>query len=208
MLEIHHIEADIPIEELDHFFWQNASEIVIDSYWSGEKAPVGRHFRAGLLWSPAALYVRFDAAQSEPLIVNEHPDVTRKTNELWDRDVCEIFIAPDLSERERYFEFEVAPTGEWIDLAIDPRNGERVTDMQFASGMTASARIDKDRVVTAMKIPWTAFAHTPAQGHVWAGNIFRCVGRGSERGYLAWQPTRTAVPNFHVPAAFGEFKFV
>ena len=37
---------------------------------------------------------------------------------LWDRDVCEIFIAPDEHVIERYFEFEAAPTGEWLDVAI------------------------------------------------------------------------------------------
>jgi len=207
MLEIHHIEADIPIEELDHFFWQNASEIVIDSYWSGEKAPAGRHFRARLLWSGTALYVRFDVDQSEPLVVNEHPDVTKKTNGLWERDVCEIFIAPDTANRERYFEFEVEPTGEWIDLVMEVRNGERITDIHYKSEMLASARIERDRVIAAMKIPWTAFGQVPTEADVWAGNIFRCVGTGPERGYLAWNPTKTAKPDFHVPSAFGELLF-
>lgn len=207
MLEIHHIEADIPVQDLDHSSWQNASEILIDNYWSGEKAPNGRHFRARLLWSQTALYVRFDADQSEPLVVNSDPDITKKTKGLWERDVCEIFIVPDPSESERYFEFEVAPTGEWVDLAIEVSNGDRVTDMQYASGMMASARINKDRVFMAMKIPWTAFCRTPGKGDIWAGNLFRCVGKGPERGYLAWRPTKTAKPNFHVPSAFGELLF-
>ena len=48
----------------------------------------------------------------------------------------------------------------------------------------------------------------PSSGDVWHGNIFRCVGKGENRGYLAWQPTETPAPNFHVPEKFGEFEFV
>ncbi|MGH9959146.1 MAG: carbohydrate-binding family 9-like protein [Pyrinomonadaceae bacterium] len=33
--------------------------------------------------------------------------------------------------------------------------------------------------------------------------MFRCVGTGKDRGYLAWQPTRTEQPNFHIPKVFG-----
>ena len=41
----------------------------------------------------------------------------------------------------------------------------------------------------------------------WRANLFRCVGSGDTRGYLAWQPTRTPEPAFHLPAAFGWLKF-
>jgi hypothetical protein len=48
----------------------------------------------------------------------------------------------------------------------------------------------------------------PKSGDVWLGNLLRCVGRDPDRGYLAWQPTMTEKPNFHVPEKFGEFEFV
>jgi S1-C subfamily serine protease len=44
--------------------WRRANEIEIDKYWSGEIAPDGRHFKAKLLWSDSALYVRFCANQA------------------------------------------------------------------------------------------------------------------------------------------------
>jgi hypothetical protein len=59
-----------------------------------------------------------------------------------------------------------------------------------------------------MKIPWEAFGKKPSAGDVWVGNIFRCVGAGPDRGYLAWQPTMTETPNFHVTEKFGELKFL
>jgi hypothetical protein len=38
-------------------------------------------------------------------------------------------------------------------------------------------------------------------------NLCRCVGEDPDRGYLAWRPTHTAEPNFHVPTAFGTIVF-
>ena len=112
------------------------------------------------------------------------------------------------NNRANIFEFEVAPTGEWIDLAIDYTGPERKTNWDFRSGMTSAARMEKEKVVMAIKIPWTAFGAAPKPGDVWLGNLFRCVGKDPGRGYLAWRPTMTERANFHVPEKFGEFVFV
>lgn len=58
-----------------------------------------------------------------------------------------------------------------------------------------------------IKINWQAFGKKPNEGKIWHGNLFRCVGEGETRGYLAWQPTMTEKPNFHFPEAFGEIEF-
>lgn len=207
-IEINHVKSDFSIARFDDVHWKNASQTVINKYWSDEPAPVSRHFSAKLLWSDTALYVRFDASQSEPLVMSEKPDVTKKIRGLWDRDVCEIFIAPDASQRNKYFEFEIAPNGEWIDLGIEIASLERKTDWDYRSGMTSAAKIEKDKVVMAIKIPFTSLGRVPKIGDVWLGNLFRCVGKDPTRGYLTWQPTKTPEAAFHVPAAFGEFEFV
>ena len=204
---IHYIQADFSVKDLDHSSWKNAKEIPLDSYWNGETAPSGRRSKVRLLWSSSGLYVRFDASQEEPLVVNERPQLEKKTMRLWDRDVVEIFLAPDRSEPRKYLEFEVAPTGEWIDLAIDYTGPNRQTDWEFNSRMESAAKIEKERIVMAMKIPWSAFGSTPKPGDVWPGNLFRCVGKDPTRGYLAWRPTMTEQPNFHVPDKFGNFEF-
>jgi alpha-galactosidase len=207
-LKVKYTKSDIAINDVDDPAWNSASLIQITTYWSGKAAPSGRAFEARLLWSDTALYVRFVASQSEPLVISEKPDRTKKTVGLWNRDVSEIFIAPDASQRNKYFEFEIAPTGEWIDLAIEFASQGRKTDLEYRSGMSSSVRIEKDRVVMAIKIPWEAFGARPKTGDVWLGNLYRCVGKDPNRGYLAWQPTKTAKPNFHVPEMFGEFRFV
>lgn len=205
--KITHIEKDFSIDELDNESWTKADEIPIDKYWSGENAPKDRQFKTKILWSDAAIYVRFEANQNEPLIVSEKADLTSKTRGLWDRDVCEIFLAPDKKEFRKYFEFEIAPNGEWIDLGIYQKPDERITDWDYASGMKSAALIEKTKVTMAIKIEWSAFGKTPKAKDVWLGNIFRCVGAGATRGYLAWSPTETKLPSFHVPEKFGEFEF-
>ena len=206
-IRAHRVTSDVSARNLDHTEWSNASPAHITRYWSGEEAPVARHAEVRLIWSAEALSVRYVCNQSEPLVVSPDPQTAKKTHGLWDRDVSEIFIAPDPTTPERYFEFEAAPTGEWIDLAIHTMPNKRETDWDFHSGMSVAARVAKDRILVAMRIPWDDWIHKPHHGERWRVNLFRCVGGGENRGYLAWQPTRTAQPNFHVPQAFGWLQF-
>jgi hypothetical protein len=206
-VRIRHVKKEIVVFDFDNNIWSQAHRVDIDTYWSGEPAPPTRRFTARLLWSDSALYVRFDAEQHEPLVVSDKPDIRKKTHGLWDRDVCEIFIAPDTSTPNKYFEFEVAPTGEWIDFGIEITPDKRLTGWDYASGMDTFAKVDWDKVFEVIKIPFKALGRTPKMGDVWLGNLFRCVGEGKTRGYLAWRPTHTREPSFHVPSAFGEFKF-
>lgn len=205
--KIAHIKNDFSITELDNRLWAKADEVSVAKYWSGEKAPKDRQFETRILWSDTGIYVRFEANQNEPLIVSEKPNLLSKTRGLWDRDVCEIFLAPDRKEFRKYFEFEIAPNGEWIDLGIYQKTDERITDWDYASGMKSAALIEKNKVTMAIKIEWSAFGKTPKTGDVWLGNIFRCIGKDPTRGYLAWSPTETKMPSFHVPEKFGEFEF-
>ena len=207
-IKIARIEKDFSIGKLDHKNWEKAQDISIEKYWSGENAPPGRRAKAKLLWSKTAIYVRFEAIQNEPLVISQKPNLKGKTKGLWDRDVCEIFIAPNKDDSHKYFEFEIAPNGEWIDLAINFLPEGRETDFDYNSKMQSAARIEKDKVLMAIKINWEAFGKVPKAGDIWLGNLFRAVGSGKNRGYLAWQPTKTEKPNFHVPEVFGEFEFL
>jgi hypothetical protein len=57
--------------------------------------------------------------------------------------------------------------------------------------MKSVARIEKTKVTMAVKIDGKRSAKLRKTGDVWRGNLFRCVGGGDTRGYLAWQPTYT-----------------
>jgi hypothetical protein len=207
IIEALYTPADIAVSELDDEAWNAASAVPIRRYWSGEDAPVGRHAEARLIWSQLALSVRFVCRQTEPLVISHHPQTARKAMGLWERDVCELFISPDVGRPERYYEFEAAPTGEWLDLLVHQRPDMRETDWDFHSGMTVAARVTPDIVTVALRVPWEALGHAPQAGDEWRANLFRCVGAGTTRGYLAWRPTLTEEPSFHVPAAFGWLRF-
>lgn len=202
-IEAHHIRSDVAVSDLANREWNRADAVRIDHYWSGEVAPSHRHAQVRLLWSDKALHIRYVCNQAEPLVVTDQPQIEKKTMNLWDRDVCEVFIAPDPQVPERYFEFEVAPTGEWLDAAIDLNTGTRETNWEFRSHMTTAAKIEKKRVTMAMRIPWGDEIHRPHAGEHWRVNLFRCVGKDPDRGYLSWQPTLTPEPLFHVPRSFG-----
>ncbi len=207
IIEARHTTADLAVTDLTNADWSSAQPIHISSYWSGESAPHSRQAEARILWSKKALHVRFIGHQDEPLIVSDKPQTEKKTMGLWDRDVCEIFIAPDPTVVERYFEFEVAPTGEWLDVAVDWTAGKRESDWTFNSHMTTAAQVEKHSVMLAMRIPWNHWIHEPRKGERWRVNLLRCIGKDPNRGYLAWQPTRTQEPNFHVPKVFGWLRF-
>lgn len=206
--KIYFTDLEIGAQDFAHQVWRQAEGIPLNKYWSGIDAAGERHAEARLMFSPGALLVRFECEQSEPLIINDKLFLTQKTIGLWEKDVCELFIAPGSETPERYFEFEAAPTGEWLDLKIRQMADKREVDWTYDSGMSCAALVSGNKVIIAMRIPWEAFGQTPAPGDIWRGNLFRCVGVGENRGYLAWQPTLTPGPNFHVPGAFGWFEFV
>src|SRR5213082_2091508 len=138
-------EKDLAVGDFDNAAWSRARAAQIARYWSDERA----------------LTVRFDCQQSEPLVVSAAPRLDQKTIGLWDRDVCELFITPEAGEIKHYFEFEVAPTGEWIDLALTVRPQGRETDWHFRSHMTVAARVRQDNTTLSMRVPWKALSRTP-----------------------------------------------
>jgi len=207
IIEARHLATDLPAADLISEEWNQAQPVPIDRYWSAEPAPYDRQAEARILWSKQALHVRFVGHQSGPLIVSASPQTAKKTMGLWDRDVCEIFLAPDPNVVERYFEFEAAPNGEWLDVAIHWTPEKRESDWEFQSHMTTASHVEQDRITIGMRIPWNHWIHEPQRNERWRLNLFRCIGSDPTRGYLAWQPTRTPEADFHVPQVFGWLVF-
>lgn len=199
--------AIICVNDFDFEGWKTAKPIPLKYYWSGAAAPAARYSEVRAIWSDEALHILFNCHQQEPLVVAEKPQTGEKAIGLWDRDVCELFIAPDPMAPDRYFEFEAAPTGEWLDVGIRLTKEGRQSDWRFQSGMTVAAKEATERVFISLRIPWSKQIPKPLSGTKWRANFFRCVGSGEARGYLAWQPTFTEEPNFHIPTVFGWLQF-
>jgi alpha-galactosidase len=192
------LDAEHPAAE-----WQSAQPIVFCSDWQGNNPDELRPTEVRVLWSSQTLYLRFECRYRE-LFFFEDADSNGRRDHLWDRDVAEAFLQPD-SARERYYrEFEVSPNGMWIDLDIFPGG---LSDLK--SGMTRSVFLDEKtrRWAAELAIPMNALTRNFDPKAVWRVNFYRVEGKREPRAYLAWRPTGTAVPNFHVPAAFGRLRF-
>jgi alpha-galactosidase len=183
--------------------WQTASPISFCSDWQGKNPDPALDTEVRVLWSPSTLYLRFACPYRELHVFND-ADPNGRRDHLWDRDVAEAFLQPDPSRPRYYKEFEIAPNGFWIDLDVSPM---RLADLK--SGLQRSVWLDKGRRAwfAELAIPMKSLTTNFDPAVVWRANFYRVEGPKEPRAYLAWCPTNTAQPNFHVPDAFGKLHF-
>jgi hypothetical protein len=138
-------------------------------------------------------------------------DNSKPRRGLWDRDVVEMFFGDDWQNIRHYREFEIAPTADWIDLAIDLDH--RGAGRGWKSGWQTIARIDESKKTwyAACRIPLKSVSEKEIKpGTKWRANLYRIDGEGpdSQRRFMCWQPTcvLNRDPN-HVPENFGTLVF-
>jgi len=185
--------------------WKNAHWIEFSHGMSGATDYPDQATRVAVLWTDSYIYFAF-SCEYDVLNVLEGEDASKERWELWNHDVAEVFVNPQPERQLHYYEFEVAPTNQWIDLEIT--RGEKPNhDADWNSGFEHATRIDrKRRIWTAeMRIPLTSMGVTEAKtGMEWRANFFRAAGKGADtqRKFLAWS-TIPAGTTFHVPSRFG-----
>lgn len=189
--------------------WQSAVVHKLPADWRGGPAPAELDTETRILWTNSDLYIGFNCAYTElDADADDDVDVSVERYALWERDVCEAFIrSPAEPAATSYLEFEVAPTAQWCDLRIDRVRSRN--DWQWQSGMKTAAAIDRPagRWRALMAIPFACFGTRPEAGEDWMGNLFRISRVEGRRCYLAWSPTYTDLPNFHVPERFVRWRF-
>ena len=212
LFSLHTEETAATLFDPDHALWAQCEAAAIDRFWNGKSAlrerghnwPNLTHVRS--LWGDQALFFYFES-WFDSLHVNSDWGTEAATERLSDNDVVEAFLRPERSGH--YFEFEVSPLGQWLDLRVlKPRVD---TDLQWHSGLTVKALLTEGENI------WRAFlgmpyhpmaAEAPEVGAAWRLNLFRIAGQEPARDYLAWRPTFTERPDFHVPGAFGHLIFL
>jgi hypothetical protein len=161
-------------------------------------------------WTDTDLYLLFISPYTE-LNLWVPADNSKDRLKLWDRDVVEFFLGDDWVNIRHYREFEIAPTGDWVDLAIDlDKEGEGA---EWNSGFEKLGRIDEKNHI------WYAAARVPLKsvsekqvvvGTKWRANLYRIDGLGADpqRRFMCWQVTCAPGrdPN-HVPEHFGTLIF-
>lgn len=184
--------------------WEAAEPVRFCADWQGHNPDSGLETEVGMLWSPSTLYLRF-VCHYRDLFVFEDSDPIGRRDHLWDRDVAEAFLQPpDAASPRFYKEFEVAPNGMWIDLDISPRGRK-----DLESRLTRSVHLDRSSKIWSaeLAIPVRSLTAAFDAAKPWRANFYRVEGKKEPRRYMAWQPTCTPEPNFHVPHAFGELRF-
>jgi len=160
------------------------------------------------VWTPQFLYLAY-RCRFQSLHMFETEDPADERWELWNRDVVEAFMAPPDAGDSQYYEFEVAPNNQWLDLEIDLSDG-RPNPKNWNSGFLHATQVDKaDGVWTAeMRIPVGAMGVKEIDPESnWRINFCRCDGHGSERRFLSWRSLDSGDRSFHQPARFGVLRF-
>lgn len=198
------VENDFPVFDLGNPAWQTASvQRLEQGSLSGQAEPrSSTAIRA--LYSAEFLYLRFDGIFSE--ITQFEPDFDSERIGLWDRDVVEAFIGTNPGDERVYYEFEVAPTNEKLDLIISPEIPRIEDRLAWNSGWESHVALDRlgKKSFTVMRIPLRALSEKKAgPGTRWRANFYR-IDR-TQGAFLAWNPTMTQT--YHTPSRFGWLEF-
>ena len=198
-----------PDGDLAKAAWKRAQWIEMDHDMSGRQSYPEAHTRVSALWSTSSVYFAF---LCHYVTLNTYPDAntTKERWELWNRDVVEVFLNPQPAHLNHYFEFEVAPNNQWIDLEIN-KDRNPFNNASWDSHFLHATRVDTARRVWTceMRIPVTSLGvRSISPGDLWRANFFRTDGPGSDaqRRFLAWS-TILEGTTFHVPSRFGLLSF-
>jgi alpha-galactosidase len=183
--------------------WQLATPIAFSSDWQGKNPDLKRETQVRMLWSPRMLFLRFECCYRE-LYVFAQAETNGRRDRLWNRDVAEAFLQPEPAQDRYYKEFEVSPNGMWIDLDIFPGG---LGNLQSGLQRSVVIHYQEHVWIAEVAVPMKAITPDFDPDKVWRANFFRVEGRKESRAYMAWRPTYTSKPNFHVPSAFGRLRF-
>ena len=179
-----------------------ASPVTFDTDWSGAKTGILTTVRAA--WTSDALHVRWELAGAG-LNVDDTRPIETEREKLYEEDCVELFFTPDASDPSHYYEIEIGPRGHFFDLEV--HRGVKLDvkkAIAWSSAATIATDVDADKHTVTIDASFRAPAIVKALtvGASLPFALYRMEGK-SPRKYLAWSPTRTPKPDFHVPSAFG-----
>ena len=201
-----------PDGDLAKSVWRDAPPVKFDNEVRAEKHLPDSETQVASLWTANYLYLGYRCRYRE-LNVYAGEDVAKERLHLWDKDTAEAFINPEPERFSHYYEFEVAPNNQWVDLEIDLTKtpfGDAAWDSHFDHATKVDAQ---HHVWTAeMKIPVRSMGVGTLQaGAIWRLNLYRLDGPGDDtkRRFFSWSPLPPGKNHsFHQPASFGMIKFV
>jgi hypothetical protein len=194
-------EADFDVDgNLDKPAWRKARPVAIEYAIADGSVRPALSTAVRCLWTDRHVYFAFSCPFTK--LTTFEPVSKQERLGLWDKDVVEVFMAPNAGKLTRYGEYEVAPTNEKLDVLIDKPNSDFPWDSKF----TSAVKIDEaEKVWTAeLKIPLdTLDAPRPAPGARWRLNLYRSDKAGNV--FMGWSPTMNG--SAHTPEKFGVLEF-
>ncbi len=199
----------VPDGNLEKQIWRKAQWVCFDYDMSGQTHFPEADTRVAALWTSNYVYFAY-RCQYTTLNIYEGEDPARERWKLWERDVVEVFINPQPERVNHYYEFEVAPNNQWIDLEIN-RDKTPFNDAKWDSHFEHATRIDSKKHVWTceMRIPVAVMGvKTMAPDTDWRINFFRDDGPGdnTQRRVMCWSPIPGG-KTFHTPTRFGIIHF-
>jgi len=200
-----------PDGNLSKRVWKDAPRITFDQDRFGHIHFPDSEVQVASLWTPGYVYFAY-WCRYQSLNIYAGEDPAKERWELWNRDVVEAFINPQPQRFPHYYEFEVAPNNQWIDLEIDLTKTP-FGDAGWDSHFEHATKVDAEHKVwmVEMRVPVKSMMVNAIQaGDEWRLNLYRADGPGDDtrRRFMCWSAL-PAGPNksFHQPASFGIIKF-
>ena len=200
-----------PNGELDKPFWSAAPRVSFDQAGFTRTPYPKLETQVASRWTRNYLYLAF-WCHYQTLNVFEGEDPRAERWGLWEKDVVEAFIAPDPQRPFHYFEFEIAPTNQWIDLEINLKKNP-FNNAQWNSGFEHATRVDAARHVwtSEWRIPLASLSGSGIMPTGdWRINFYRSDGAAPHRRAMSWGALPRQLPqnSFHQPESFGILRFI
>jgi hypothetical protein len=213
--EVRRATSPITIDgKLNEAAWADASApVTLQFLWDSQTGAKQKTF-ARLLWDDQALYVGYDAEDTDITA-----RFTQRDDPTYRDDAVEIFINPDPAQETVYYGFEMNARGVLYDyLDYNSRTLFKrfdATGVRIATSIrgTLNERTDTDQGWSLeAAIPWPNFEELsrrpPVAGAVWRANLNRWDGVEPDRRMSIWSDPQNTTSWPHVPSRFGELVFV
>ena len=205
VLKARHIDRDFkPDGRFTDRPWASATVLHLEQEAGDGKARPEISTTCRAMWSDKYFYLSYECPFTE-LTDFGKPQAAERIKSpaaLWDKDVVELFVAPDTNQITHYTEYEWAPNNDALDLRIVRPN----SDFAWSSHMEWKVRVDHRKHVwtTEVRIPLASISDTaPQVGTRWRINLYH-IDR-AHKAFLAMNPTLNST--FHTPERFGWLEF-
>src|SRR5215467_8812076 len=149
--EARHITRNFkPDGNLSKDVWKRAKWVEFKHDKSGKYNFPSAATRVAAAWTADFVYFAF-SCKYDSLNVYQGEDISKERWELWNRDVAEVFLNPQPENISHYYEFEVAPNNQWIDLEIEKKK-DPFNDASWNSGFEHATSIDTGKHVWSLEL--------------------------------------------------------